>query len=705
MTHNTPKLHLDFETFSEAELNDVGAYRYANDPSTEILCVGMALDDKEPVCLDKIWMEGTGDYYPGVEECLDALSDPLVLIYAHNAQFEIAVSAALLEKTLGIPAPHHSRYRCTAAMARRAALPHALGKLSLALNLEFKKDNRGVALIRKFSVLQKKGKLAGKRILPRDDVSAFQEFIEYNKQDVRAEREIHHRLSQGFELTGNALASFQLDIAINSRGLPVNLDGLRKAKALVDQETQNLAEEFFLLTGFQHTQNVVFLPWLKERGYSGANLQAATIAGELEIEDDEDPLGEITYEPGMTLEAVEALRIKKQVSYASVKKIPAMLDCAGPHDNRIRGALIWHGPTTGRWSSVLVQVQNLKRPTIDCTEEAYARICEGMDLEGIRLLFGPPIEVVSSCIRHFIHDTDTCEFCGGYEFDANEDHGMPCPACDGISHYTNKMLDADFSAIEARIVCWVAGQEDALEDYRNKVDRYVKMARVIYGIPVASIGLKSRERFVGKQCVLGCGFGMGPPKFRGTCENLGYHDLPHGLEHKSVKVFRDTHKHVVSLWYEVERVCKMAINRKGYCFKVRDKLEIFSVATAGMDFLFIRLPSGRKLAYPQPQLDGDRITFFGQMSKSKQWGRIDTYGGKLVENIVQGIAADLMANGAINAESAGFEIATLIHDEALSYYQPGQTVEKFVECLTALPAWADGLPVEAEGELVSFYKK
>lgn len=273
------------------------------------------------------------------------------------------------------------------------------------------------------------------------------------------------------------------------------------------------------------------------------------------------------------------------------------------------------------------------------------------------------------------------------------------------------LLDADYSAIEARIVNWLAGQEDALEEYRQGVDRYKRMASAIYGIREADVQ-KMPHRFIGKQCILGCGYGMGPAKFRGTCENFGYKDLPAGMEEKAVAAFRAKHPKVKSYWYLVENAAKRAIAERGTIVTVRN-VKFLCKEREGLLFLHIQLPSGRQLSYPKPRVRPGRkfentteIVYFGHILGTK-WGDVSTYGGKLVENITQAVAADVMAQGTLNCERAGYETATLIHDQNLSYYHPekGQTVEEFVRLLTTLPKWAEGLPLEAEGSLVPFYKK
>lgn len=277
-------------------------------------------------------------------------------------------------------------------------------------------------------------------------------------------------------------------------------------------------------------------------------------------------------------------------------------------------------------------------------------------------------------------------------------------------------LDADYSAIEARIVNWLAGQEDALERFRrydaapteaekHALDPYRLMASTIYGIPVAQV-TAFPHRFIGKGAELGCGFGLGAPKFRKNCKEKGGYDLPLGLEVKAVKTWRATHKKTVQFWYDLEGAAKHAIVRKNVIFPVGKHLSFLSRDIEGMHFLLMKLPSGRKLAYPKPRVVNDRITFFGQIPMTKKWSDdISMWGGTLANNSTQGTAADIMANGVHLSEVAGYETATLIHDENLAYTKPGQTVNEFVRLMGSLPPWASSLPIAAEGASIPFYKK
>lgn len=685
--------HLDYETFSKADLKKVGAFRYANDPSTEILCMALAREDEQPVVwrCDGVW--NSPQELARFQEYMDAIADSTSVIYAHNAQFEIAITDALFARTFKTTAPDHSQWRCTAGMAKRAALPRSLEKIGEALKLVDQKDKKGASLIRLFSIMQKPRKVKGVvdgepfRVLPQHQPEKFQQFVDYCRQDVIVERQVHKALER-FEIKGFPLETFQLDISINTRGFPVNLRALRNAQKIVDEVVTESAAEFRSITGFEVTQRDRMLTWLKARGYKGGKLTSTDVDEALDEDEEEDISDE-----GLTDEARRALTLRKNTSYAAVKKITSMLACAGPHDNRIRGCLDWHGPTTGRWAGKLVQPQNFKRPTIKTTDEAYADICAGCNATWLRLNYGEPLEVISSCIRHFIHDIT--EVSAPDRFDAQ--HRMETAV---IEH---EMLDADYAAIEARIVCWIADEEQALQEYRNGIDRYVRMASLVYGTPEPTIS--KDQRFVGKQVVLGCGFGLGPGKFQKMCEQFG-NPVEAELAERAVAAFRQRHPKLVRLWYAAEAACKQAVNKPNTKFKIGSKCEVFCSVTAGMMFMLIRLPSGRLLSYPQPRIESDgRLTFFGAIPGTQKWAHIDTYGGKLIENIVQGIAADVMGNGAVNAEREGYQIATLIHDQALGYKRGNQTIERFVELLTTLPAWAAGLPIVAEGNTVKYYTK
>lgn len=690
--------HLDYETYSPVDIKTLGHYRYAED--SKILMFAIAKNNEDPV----IWVHQ--DYVEAMpadhdnEAAWDMLGTAILeeaLIYAHNAGFEIAVSHYAMERDIGFPPPALDRWRCTASMALKAALPSSLAKCGEALELDQQKYSRGSVLMKMFSIPDKK---TGEVKDPLEHPEEFQEYCLYCIEDVKSEQAIHRALDS-FELKGSDLESFLLYMKVNHRGLPVDTKTLKLAGAIIQESEQMMATEFKDLTGLTHNQRDKLLFWLAERGYPFENMQAATVRKALESIDEwcEDP------------EAYHALHLKQQLSFAAFKKIKTMQDCACS-DGRVRGSLQWYGAHTGRGSGRLIQPQNFKRPTIKNTEEIYARMRNNdIDRETMEAEYGNPLEVVSSCIRHFIHSEEDQTF-----------------------------LDADYSSIEARVVCWLAGQRDALVEYENNDDAYIKMAVKIFNcseedqLARKDAGESTVERFVGKQAVLGCSYQMGVPRFLDTCNTYGFSipeaqvraymqatglsyegsekDIKLDLAATAVRGYREKYNKVVDLWDKAEKAAKAAIKTPGQVFSAGPKIRFQVTRAAGMDYLLLALPSGRCIVYPRPILaprdngKGDQVKYWAKLPGKMVYGYVSTYGGKLVENATQGCAADVMASGSAVAEERGYKIATLIHDEALVFKtDPLQNIEELCEALTTLPSWADGLPVAAEGFETPYYKK
>jgi DNA polymerase len=693
-------ISVDFETRGTADLKKVGAFRYANDPSTEIICAALSRDDGEPL----IWVNSKfGQSDPGVDDLVKEWLYGDCLIYAHNAQFEQAIFEALCPRYFGFGNPWkmRPRWRCTAAMARKAALPSSLEKCAAVLGLKQQKDKRGGALIRKFCIPDPD---TGEFVNPADHPDDFRALLDYCKQDVRTEQEIHQAL-KAFELTGLSLRTFLMDYVINARGLPVNVESASRAREVVNQAVAALEPEFQQITGLNPTQGKKLLPWLQERGYKAANLQGKTIEEVLEEEaDGEEELPE---------EVKRVLQIKRMLSFAANSKLDRMVEMAGPRDNRVRGSLIYHGATTGRWTAEKLQPQNMKKPSAALgkfTKEIYAKLGSGITCEEIDFHYGNPVEAVASCIRHFIHDQ------------------------------SGPMFAVDYAAIEARIVCWLAGQDDVVELFRTGQDLYRVMAGEIYGLTaeqVKKLDKAGYERQLGKEAVLGCGFGLGIDGFVAACQRKGI-KITKELATRAVEAFRASRYKVKDMWYECERGFLHAMTT-GSPYKVNDRISFSCGKVANGRFVFAHLPSGRRLSYPFPRRERvasytekgkkktviaptveqlkkiteidpkvwvkDSLTYAGFPQGSSVWGRVTTYGGSLVENITQAVAADIMCHGCLNAEEAGYQTATLIHDEWLGYKLPGQTAERLIELLTDLPPWADGLPIKAEGGEVPYYLK
>ena len=666
--------HIDYESRSKADLTEVGAYRYAADPSTRLLMMAISKDDQEPRILYPSWILAPDfhfDLFP--EEKPDQIAvawwDELVNsdseVYAHYAGFEIAMTQhRLLEdfKYLFGAIPKLSQWRCTAALGRRAALPGSLEKLGDALKLEQQKDKAGKLLIKKFSMPKEDGTFNE----PWDFVPEFDAFSKYCLQDVRTEQAIEKRL-RPFALKGESLNTWKVDCIINSLGVPVNVDGLQKAKVVLDEAQSDLIEDFRTHTKLNPTQNAKVLAWFQARGYPGDNMQAMTVA---------DALKDTSWAKD---QADKVLEIKADLSFASVNKIKTMLNCQW--HGVVRGTLLYYGAGPGRWTGHLIQPQNFKRPTIKDTQEAYADICAGFDRDGIELLYGPAIEVLSSSIRHFIHPPK-----GAY--------------------------DADYSAIEARGVCWLADQQDALQRFFNDEDSYIDMAGVIFNRDRKDV--TKDQRWLGKQTVLGCGYQMGPPRFYDQAItnakkfNIKGLDVTMELAERAVAAYREQYSKVKQLWYDVDKAARNAILHPGQRYTVQ-KLSFVVSTVAGIPFLIMKLPSGRSIVYPYPMLEDNddgrtAITYWAQLPKKQAWGRVKIYGGLLVENACQGFAADIMANGAWNAINDGFEVFMLVHDQALAH-KNGMGIQRFCDALTNIPAWAKGFPAKVDGKEVPFYLK
>lgn len=611
--------HVDMETFSEIELSDVGAYRYAEDASTEILMLAIAKGNDEPMLwISPRWRNAVPGLHDIESEGLisELRDNPDALVYAHNAQFERAMTM-FCDSPVAFMRERPKQWRCTAAMARRAAIPDSLEKCGEYLDLDAKKDSRGKTLIRKFSILQTAGKRKGQRILPTDEPDAFKEFGQYCLQDVRTEQAIHRALTL-FELKGpSILDTFLLDIHLNDRGIPVNVPALRNARAIVDELMADRGAEFRALTKLEPTQREAVKGWLAAKGVPLEDMQGDTLAQKItELEAVEaDPL-----EPSdkNRTEALQCLRLYSELRFAAVKKVHTMLDCANA-DGRVRGTLLYHGAGTGRWSGRGMQPQNFKKPTIKHLKGAFEMLEKGCTAEDLDLLYGQPLEVISSCIRNFITAT----------------------------------LDADYASIEARILPWVAGQEDALQRFRRGEDSYIAMAGVIYNKKPKDV--TPDERQLGKAAILGAGYGMGASKFQATCEMKGITITPE-LAKRAIDAFRAAHPKVKSFWYDCDDAARRALAQPNRSFSAGDFVSFQCRIVAGKKFLFCRLPSGREIAYAEPKIEVDpretedrrnakngwfdepreNVTYLGQIPGKAFWGRVKMYGGKWVENCLSG---------------------------------------------------------------------
>jgi DNA polymerase len=624
---------IDYETKSRAELNDVGVFRYAKDPSTDVLCVSVCKDNG-PVL---VWIppqyefrcDVFGDVVsdPGAKELLTEALSSDEPISAFNVLFEISVTENVLCRLYGFPVPARHRWRCTMVLARRANIPASLAKAAECLGLAQQKDSMGGRLIKKFCIPQKE---TNEFIHPRSDPDAFKMFVEYCRQDTVVERELLGPLKP-FELKGWILGIFLESIEINCRGMPLNLDALRKADGMIEAESGPAFAGFRALTDLNPTQNAKVKAWINANGLALDNLQGETL----------DAIEATPCLPGQE-RAREAIALMQKIGFASVKKIRTMLDCVGPDDNFIRGSLEFHGASTMRWSGKLHQPQNFKSPedwAESLTGKMYADLCNGDDKDTLEWWYGKPIfSILANCIRHFIQDKQ------------------------------GPMLSADYTAIEAMILAWLAGEEWRLEVFRTHKKIYEASVSQMFGIPLqefedykAKHGKHHPMRKIGKLAELS----MGYQGSEGALVKFGALDL--GLKQEElmpiVEKWRAANPKIADFWYACERAAIRAANIPGQKMEV-GKLTFFSTRAAGANYLFMKLPSGRNLAYRDPKVTEvqaiskktgkpytkSSLSYYGQIpgpsgAKSTKWGHVSLYGGKITENCLAGETQVLTNSG------------------------------------------------------------
>jgi DNA polymerase bacteriophage-type len=612
---------------------------------------------------------------------------------------------------VGLPEPFIDQWRCTLAMCRRAAAPESLAQAAQFFGLDLPKDPRGKALIGIFSDQTRPVKLvsptgekmdvaspllvnpvpwdwkvklhgAGVEMTVRE---AWELFKAYCRQDVRVEQELHKKLAH-FELKGDVLDSFQFDLRMNSRGVPVNVPALKNAQSVVKEITSRLSKKFTAITGVAPSRNAATLAWLKERGYQENDLQAATVR-------------KVMANPeGLTPEAAEALRLRDMISYAALKKIPTMIAAACP-DDYVRGTMQWHAARTGRAGGRIIQPQNFRKSTIGGeTELCYKLLCDGADADTFDSLWESPLEAIASSIRHFIQP-----------------------------HEGGMFYDCDYAGVEARVVAWIVGDEAELQKIVEGVDMYKDMASKMFKVPYDEV--TKSQRTIAKPIVLGCGFGVGGKAARKSLDTM--YGVKRTLAEckEYVRIYRDTHPETVSAWRELEAGAKNAVISPGATYKaLAGKIAFKAGRIAGVNYLTMRLPSGRRLYYPDPKIKEvfrkydeedmeedprkreekgywvEELSFYGKPTGKQVWGRIGTYGSRLLENAVQAAAADLLVNGCLEAEKEGFDIRMIIHDQILALHD-GRPVEALVEPFCRLRPWAEGFPLEASGDVVKFYTK
>lgn len=650
---------LDIETYSSVDLTDAGVYAYTESPDFDILLISYIFDDWGE---DDVRTIDCFDADPDMmAEFIEALTDPQIVKTAFNANFE----RTCLAKWLNKPMPPEE-WRCTMVKALTLGLPGNLAGAGEALGLpaEKLKDPQGKALIQFFSKPCKPTRTNGQRTrnLPEHDPAKWQLYKNYNRQDVVTEQEILRKLSI-YKTTEDEQQLWTLDQHMNDHGVKLDIPMVQKIVEYDTQRRQELQEEAQELTGLKNPNSLAQLKrWLAEQGVEMASVTKDTIA-------------EVLQRPDLPEAVRRVLEIRTALGKTSVAKYSTML-VAHCQDHRLRGILQFYGANrSGRWAGRLVQTHNLAKNSLPDLALARELAAEG-DFDTMATLFGETAFVFSELIRTAFIPSDGCRF-----------------------------IVSDFSAIEARVLAWLAGEEWVLEAFRNGEDIYCKTASMMYHVPVEKHGANSHLRQKGKVAVLACGYqgGVGAMK---RMDRSG--SIPEDELQSVVDQWRQANSKAVKLWRTCELAARTAIEEHR---TVRLKNGIAFGYINGN--LFIKLPSGRKLCYWDTRLkldprDGrEHIVYMGVNQETKQWGETETYGGKLVENIVQATARDCLAISMQRVTALGYNIVMHVHDEIIVDCPIEDTgaMERINACMAEPIPWAPGLPLRGDGYETPFYMK
>lgn len=665
-------LGIDIETYSSAPLPRCGVYRYCDAPDFEILLFSFAFDDAPVETVDL----ACGETLP--KEVLLALEDPNVLKVAYNAQFE----RVCLSKYLGHWLDPH-QWRCTMVMAASLTLPGRLADVAVALGTTEKKMEEGKELIRYFSSPCKPTKANGGRTRnrPSDAPEKWAVYKQYNAQDVETERAIRKALEK-YPLPEQEWAYYALDQQINDRGVRVDKQLVKNAiaaDAVFAQAAYQRAKE---LTGLENPGSVMQLHgWLRERGVQLSTLLKKEVQRKL-AEMDEDAQPDAQADEA----AREMLRLRLEMSRSSIKKYEAMARCVCK-DGRIHGMFRFYGASrTGRFASQIVNLQNLRRNDMEDLALARSLLCEGR-AEELSMLYASAADVLSELVRTALIARKGCRF-----------------------------IVADFSAIEARVLAWLAGEEWRLKVFEEGGDIYCASASQMFHVPVEKHGVNGHLRQKGKISELALGYGgsIGALQAMGSREM----NIPDEELKPLVDGWRKANPRIVQFWRSVGDAAMKAVRE-------RTTVRAGKVTFCCKDgVLFAKLPSGRTLTYIAPRLETGRfgsavITYqsYDKTEKAadeeeeapvtRRWQREETYGPKIVENLTQAIARDLLCAAMMNLEAAGYRICMHIHDEAVIEMPIGQgSLEEACRLMAIAPVWAEGLPLRADGEDdLSFYRK
>ena len=642
-------LEIDIETYSDVDLGKCGQYRYVESPSFEILLFAYSINDGPVSVIDLASGEKLPDYLK------EAIESEDVIKIAHNAAFE----RVCLSRFLGYPTGKYldpESWRCSMIMAAYNGLPLSLKGVGEALNLDAKKMTEGKELIRYFCIPCKPTKVNGGRTrnLPSDAPEKWTLFKTYNKRDVEAEQGIVRRLSK-YPVPDFVWTEYHQSERINDRGIRVDIGFVLGCLYIDEQSKEHMTDRMKEITGLSNPNSVLQLTkWLSENGVETPGLDKKSVQNLIKT---------------TTGEVQEALILRSRLSKTSIKKYQAMMDSVCS-DDRARGMFQFYGANrSGRYSGKIIQLQNLSKNHMEDLISPRLLI-RHKDYDTLDMLYDDIPDVLSQLVRTSFIPAD------GYKY-----------------------IVADFSAIEARVLSWLAGEKWRMDVFANGGDIYCATASKMFHCNVVKGGENGELRQKGKQAELACGYGGGV----GAMIAMGALDM--GMQEEELKplvdAWRAASPHIVNLWWEVDRAVKTCI-KKGTTESVNG-LKFYMKSGV----LFIRLPSGRTLSYIKPQIGenkfgGESVTYMFTDTVNK-WSRIESYGPKFIENIVQGISRDILCYAMSNLKD--YRICAHVHDECIIECPQDETVEHICQIMSQTPPWAQGLVLNADGYECMFYMK
>lgn len=642
-------ISIDIETFSSVDLTKCGVYKYIEAPDFEILLFGYSVDGGAVQVVDL----ASGEKIP--PDVLAALEDETVIKWAFNANFE----RVCLSRYLGLPTGDYldpMSWRCSMVWSAYLGLPQSLAEVGAVLGLEKQKLTEGKDLIRYFCVPCKPSKANGGRTrnLPEHDRAKWLRFKAYNIRDVEAEMQIQQKLSR-FPVPEAVWEEYRLDQEINDRGIGVDMEMVAQAIAIDARAKAELTDAMQELTGLDNPNSVMQMrQWLAANGLEMGSLGKKEVATVLKI---------------APSQLRKVLTLRQQLAKSSVKKYQAMENavCA---DSRARGMFKFYGANrTGRFAGKLVQLQNLPQNHMPDLAEARGLVRCG-DYAALSMLYEDIPDTLSQLIRTAFVPQDG-----------------------------RKFIVADFSAIEARVIAWLAGEDWRIDVFASGGDIYCASASQMFGVPVVKHGINGHLRQKGKIAELALGYGgsVGALKAMGALD-MG---LQEGELQPLVTAWRESNPNITALWWDVDQAVKSCIKQKLPSETHGIKFEFKS------GFLFITLPSGRQLAYVKPcmgenNFGGESVTYMG-IGSTKKWERLESYGPKFVENVVQAISRDILCHAMRTLSHCS--IVAHVHDELIIEADRRMSLDAVCEQMGRTPPWAEGLQLRADGYECEFYQK